>query len=44
VLVPDLGLVTQTYDEFMNCGTTFKLTKWTGKMKPDLTANVVICM
>ena len=27
----------------MNCGTTFKLTKWTGKMKPDLTANVVIC-
>tara|TARA_R110000803_G_scaffold135362_2_gene202374 strand:- start:3287 stop:4711 length:1425 start_codon:yes stop_codon:yes gene_type:complete len=43
VLVPDLGLVTQTYDEFINCGTTFKLTKWTGKMKPDLTANVVIC-
>ena len=43
VLVPDLGLVTQTYDEFMNCGTTFKLTKWTGKTKPDLTANVVIC-
>jgi superfamily II DNA or RNA helicase len=43
VLVPDLGLVTQTYDEFINCGTTFKLTKWTGKTKPDLTANVVIC-
>ena len=33
VLVPDLGLVTQAYDEFMNCGTTFKLTKWTGKTK-----------
>ena len=43
VLVPDLGLVTQTYDEFISCGTTFKLTKWTGKTKPDLTANVVIC-
>jgi len=43
VLVPDLGLVTQTYDEFLNCGTSFKLTKWTGKNKPDLTANVVIC-
>ena len=43
MLVPDLGLVTQTYDEFLNCGTTFKLTKWTGKMKPDLTANVIVC-
>jgi len=43
MLVPDLGLVTQTYDEFLSCGTTFKLTKWTGKMKPDLTANVIIC-
>ena len=43
VLVPDLGLVTQTYDEFLNCGITFKLTKWTGKTKPDLTANVIIC-
>ena len=43
VLVPDLGLVTQTYDEFLNCGTTFKITKWTGKTKPDLTANVIIC-
>ena len=42
MLVPDLGLVTQTYEEFFNCGTTFKLTKWTGKNKPDLTANVII--
>jgi len=42
MLVPDLGLVTQTYDEFINCGSTFKLTKWTGKIKPDLTANVII--
>jgi len=42
MLVPDLGLVEQTYDEFINCGTTYKLTKWTGKQKPDLTANVII--
>ena len=42
MLVPDLGLVSQTYDEFINCGSTFKLTKWTGKHKPDLTANVII--
>ena len=43
VLVPDLGLVTQTYDEFLNCGTTYKITKWTGKHKPDFTSNVIIC-
>lgn len=42
MLVPDLGLVQQTYDEFLNCGTTYKITKWTGKNKPDLTANVII--
>lgn len=42
MLVPDLGLVTQTYEEFLNCGTTYKLTKWTGKNKPDFTANVIV--
>lgn len=42
MLVPDLGLVAQTYDEFVECGSTFKVTKWTGKHKPDLTANVII--
>jgi len=42
MLVPDLGLVQQTYEEFINCGTTYKLTKWTGKTKPDFTANVII--
>lgn len=42
MLVPDLGLVTQTHEEFLNCGTTYKLTKWTGKNKPDLTANVIV--
>ena len=43
VLVPDLGLVSQTYKEFIDVGTTFKMTKWTGKTKPDLTANVIVC-
>lgn len=42
MLVPDLGLVEQTYNEFIDCGSTFKLTRWTGKHKPDLTANVII--
>jgi len=42
MLVPDLGLVTQTYEEFLNSGTTYKLTKWTGQTKPDFTANVII--
>ncbi|MDB4430191.1 DEAD/DEAH box helicase family protein [bacterium] len=42
MLVPDLGLVTQTYDEFLNCGISYKITKWTGKIKPDLTSNVII--
>lgn len=43
VIVPDLGLVTQTYDEFIKCGVTFKLSKWTGSCVPDMTANVIIC-
>lgn len=43
VIVPDLGLVSQTYNEFLECGTTFKLTKWTGSDKCDYTANVIIC-
>lgn len=43
VIVPDLGLVEQTYDEFINCGTTFKVTKWTGSHTPDPLANVIIC-
>ena len=42
MLVPDLGLVTQTFDEFINVGITYKCTKWTGKTKPDFTANVIV--
>ncbi len=43
MVVPDLGLVQQTYDEFLKCGISFKVTRWTGNNKPDLTSNVVIC-
>lgn len=43
IIVPDLGLVEQTYNEFHDIGVTFKTTKWTGSHKPDLTSNVFIC-
>jgi superfamily II DNA or RNA helicase len=43
MIVPDLGLVEQTYDEFISSGISFKITKWTGSHKPDLTSNVIIC-
>jgi superfamily II DNA or RNA helicase len=43
VIVPDLGLVSQTYEEFIESGISFTLTQWTGKKIPDLTSNVVIC-
>ena len=42
VIVPDLGLVEQTYKEFIECGSTYKITRWTGSIDPDLTANVII--
>jgi len=43
LIVPDLGLVEQTYNEFLNCGITFTCSKWTGKQDPDIVSNVVIC-
>ena len=42
LIVPDLGLVNQTYSDFTEYNAQFKFTKWTGKIKPDLTANVII--
>ena len=42
VLVPDLGLVTQTYNDFLSYGVSFKPTMWTGKHDPDLTSNVFV--
>lgn len=43
VIVPDLGLVSQTYEEFKESGITFSLSKWTGNDDLDNTTNVVIC-
>lgn len=42
VIVPDVGLVSQTFSDFIEYGVTFSVTKWTGKVVPDLTANVII--
>ena len=42
LVVPDLGLVKQTYDDFIQYNVPFKITKWTGTLQPDLTSNVII--
>tara|TARA_R100000278_G_scaffold111046_1_gene88478 strand:+ start:591 stop:2012 length:1422 start_codon:yes stop_codon:yes gene_type:complete len=42
LIVPDLGLVNQTYKDFVEYNALFKFTKWTGSIKPDLTADVII--
>ena len=42
IIVPDLGLVNQTYNDFSEYNVLFKFTRWTGKIKPDLTANCII--
>jgi superfamily II DNA or RNA helicase len=43
IIVPDLGLVTQTYNEFKSFGCTFSITAWTGSIRPNLNSNVIIC-
>lgn len=42
MIVPDLGLVRQTYDEFNKFGISFTVTKFTGQNQPDLNCNCVI--
>jgi superfamily II DNA or RNA helicase len=42
LIVPDLTLVDQTFTDFQNYNAQFKFTRWTGKISPDLTANVII--
>jgi len=42
LIVPDLTLVNQTFTDFEEYNALFKFTRWTGKLKPDLTANVII--
>jgi len=42
LIVPDRGLVEQTYKDFIVYKVPFSFTKWTGENKLDLTANVII--
>ena len=42
VIVPDLGLVNQTHSDFVEYGVSFDYTRWTGKIDPDMSAQVYI--
>lgn len=42
VIVPDLGLVSQTFKDFQEYNVSFKATMWTGSNKPDMDSNVFI--
>lgn len=42
IIVPDLGLVNQTYNDFIEYNVSFSVTRWTGKIQPDPEANVII--
>ncbi len=43
LMVPDLGLVNQTYNDFIDYGVNFTSSKWTGNNELDLSSNVIIC-
>jgi superfamily II DNA or RNA helicase len=42
LIVPDLGLVTQTYNDFKTYNVPFFASKWTGSDDLDLSSNVII--
>lgn len=42
IIVPDLGLVDQTYNDFKQYGVPLSLSKWTGTQPVDLSCNVII--
>ena len=42
LIVPDLGLVSQTYNDFKNYNVPFFVTKWTGADELNTNANVII--
>lgn len=42
IIVPDLGLVNQTYSDFREYGTTFLSSRWTGSNELNLSSNVII--
>lgn len=43
LIVPDIGLVTQTCEDFKSYGVSFSFSKWTGSNELDLSTNVVVC-
>jgi len=43
VIVPDLGLVEQTFSDFFDYGISFTVSKWSGNNELNLGTNVVIC-
>lgn len=43
VVVPDRGLVEQTFNDFVEYGVSFSVSKWTGDDELDISSNVVIC-
>lgn len=42
IVVPDLGLVNQTYNDFIEYEVTFSHSRWTGSEKLNMTTNVII--
>jgi len=42
LIVPDLTLVDQTYNDFVNYNVPFSVTRWTGTHKPDFSCNVIV--
>jgi len=42
IIVPNLGLVEQLYNDFENYGANFTVSKWTGSIEPDWNSNVII--
>lgn len=42
LIVPDRGLVEQTYSDFISYGIPLSVTKWTGDDEPNLKANIII--
>ena len=42
VIVPDLGLVNQTFSDFGSYNVSYTFSKWTGNNNIDLTTNVII--
>jgi len=43
IIVPDLGLVNQTYNDFKEYGCTFSIQKWTGSEELTKESNVIVC-